>query len=629
MSSKLEYVLDECLTQLANGETTVEECLSRHPEYARDLHHLLKAASWLQQGREVHPTPVFKARARAKLSTHMRNHPRRHTARGLFSFPMLLGRTLNLAVGLAAVLILFVSTGTVLAQSALPGSALYQWKLASEQALRQVHPDPLTVDLLIAQRRANDLRQVVGNPEGEAMALAGYEQTLAQLATYTLPQDQQRIHEALSRQQASLGQAQVVVPELEQFLEVDPTPTALIPVLPPTVQPELGFNLQAVDFEARQITYNFVITNSGAAPTEAELVSELSPEEMLVSTDGGDCTLTDGRLVCQVADLEAQTQHNLSIITEVDRCFAGTITNRVLLEAGDSRLTSAREIVTNTPITKSYPTPGQLAVVWNDMNNHRLGLATSKANVITDQLHLRASAPAWSPNGNKLAFFGVEGISELKGVYSQGNGVYVVDVLGSKAVNPKLLMAQDHIKNIAWSPNGHYLAVEVTIPSVPSEVVVLDADNGQQLSRFLGEQPAWSPDSRELVIKACRGTCGLWLVNISGQSVKALTYNGTDSFPVWSPTDNLIAFSSQSRDNNWEIYLLDISSEQIERVTNRPASDTVPVFGPCGQEIYLLTDDQSSTWKLTALRLDGSNEYLVVRDLGRTNDWGIARPAIR
>jgi Tol biopolymer transport system component len=263
------------------------------------------------------------------------------------------------------------------------------------------------------------------------------------------------------------------------------------------------------------------------------------------------------------------------------------------------------------------------------MNNHRLELATSRADMITDQLHLRAAAPAWSPDGNKLAFFGVEGISELEGVFSQGNGVYVVDILGAQAVNPKLLMPQDHIKNIAWSPNGHYLALEVSIPSVPSEVVVIDADNGQELSRFLGEQPAWSPDSRELVIKACRGTCGLWLVNISGQNGRTLTDNGTDSFPTWSPTDNLIAFSSQSRHNNWEIYLLDLNSGQIERVTHRPGSDTVPIFGPCGQEIYLLTDQYSDSWRLTAVRLDGSGEYLVVRDLGRTNNWGIIRPAIR
>jgi hypothetical protein len=629
MSSKLEYVLDECLSQLADEETTIEECLSRHPEHARELHHLLKAASWLQQGREARPTPVFKARARAKLSTYMRNRPRGRTWSGLFSFPTVLGRVVNLTVGLAAVLTLFVSTGTVLAQSALPGSALYQWKLASEQLLRQVHPDPLAVDLLIAQRRANDLRQVVGQPEAEAMALAGYEQTLAQLATYTSPQDQQQIHEALTNQQASLGQVQVIVPQLERYFGVDSTPTPLSPTPTLTGQAELQFGFQAVEFQAGQITYNLVVTNSGTASTGVKLVSELSPAEVLMATEGGDCTSTAGQVVCQVADLGAQAEHKLSIVTAVNRCFAGTVTTKVSIEPADGQVTSAREIVADIPVAGSYPTRAELAVVWSDMNNHRLELATSRADMITDQLHLRAAAPAWSPDGNKLAFFGVEGISELEGVFSQGNGVYVVDILGAQAVNPKLLMPQDHIKNIAWSPNGHYLALEVSIPSVPSEVVVIDADNGQELSRFLGEQPAWSPDSRELVIKACRGTCGLWLVNISGQNGRTLTDNGTDSFPTWSPTDNLIAFSSQSRHNNWEIYLLDLNSGQIERVTHRPGSDTVPIFGPCGQEIYLLTDQYSDSWRLTAVRLDGSGEYLVVRDLGRTNNWGIIRPAIR
>jgi TolB protein len=188
-------------------------------------------------------------------------------------------------------------------------------------------------------------------------------------------------------------------------------------------------------------------------------------------------------------------------------------------------------------------------------------------------------------------------------------------------------MAQDHLKALDWSPDGAKLAVEVGIPNLPHEIVVLDAQDGQELSRFPGEQPAWSPDSRTLIIKSCSPGCGLWQVEIDGSPVKQITSNGTDSYPAWSPDGQYLAFSSLQRAGNWEIYWLRLADEHIFQVTDRPGTDTTPVFGPCGQEIYLRTDEYGSWW-ITAVKLDGSDEYKIREGVGPTNDWGLARPAV-
>ena len=85
--SKLENILDECLTQLITKQSTLEECLARYPEYAPELRRLLLAAQTLEKGQNVEPTPIFKAKARSQLMAHMktRSKPQRRGSRRLRS----------------------------------------------------------------------------------------------------------------------------------------------------------------------------------------------------------------------------------------------------------------------------------------------------------------------------------------------------------------------------------------------------------------------------------------------------------------------------------------------------------------------------------------------------------------
>ena len=100
------------------------------------------------------------------------------------------------------------------------------------------------------------------------------------------------------------------------------------------------------------------------------------------------------------------------------------------------------------------------------------------------------------------------------------------------------------------------------------------------------------------------------------------------SMTLPSPAGDQIAFSSFNRDGNWEIYLLQIDSDAVTRLTNRKGTETTPVFGPCGQNLYLRTDAYGSWW-ITTMRLDGSGEYKVQEGVGSTEEWGLARPAVR
>jgi Tol biopolymer transport system component len=90
-----------------------------------------------------------------------------------------------------------------------------------------------------------------------------------------------------------------------------------------------------------------------------------------------------------------------------------------------------------------------------------------------------------------------------------------------------------------------------------------------------------------------------------------------------------VVFTSRARTGDWEIYRLELSAGEIVRLTNRPGTDTTPAFSPDGLEIYLRTDTTGQGWLITALSVDGLNERIVVDDVGPSDDWGLARPAVQ
>jgi TolB protein len=255
---------------------------------------------------------------------------------------------------------------------------------------------------------------------------------------------------------------------------------------------------------------------------------------------------------------------------------------------------------------------------------HDIGLVSSSGTLLNGKLHPWAAAPAWSPDGRRVAFYGEPGISQLGGPYAQGTGIWVLDV-ESGAV--ELIYRIDQVRNMTWAPDGTKLAFEFGRVGVTHEVAVIDARDGREFSRFAGEQPAWSPDSQELIVKACTPDCGLWRVGFDGVGGRLVTTDSTDSYPAWSPDGQYLLFTSRSRTGDWEIYRLELATEDLVRLTDRIGSDTTPVYSPDGLEIYLRTDAFGS-WQIRAMAVDGSNERVVKESVGPSDDWGLARPAV-
>lgn len=168
-----ERVLENCLGELESGASTLDDCLLRHPEHAAQLKPILLTAMRLDRGHAVKPSTAFKARARAELTLHMQANPRRKARTGFVFW--------KLATGFAVLMLALLVTGTVYAQSALPGDVFYPWKLASENVWRALSPDPVAVDIAIANRRIDEMNALADDPARWAEAYEGYLETVNRL----------------------------------------------------------------------------------------------------------------------------------------------------------------------------------------------------------------------------------------------------------------------------------------------------------------------------------------------------------------------------------------------------------------------------------------------------------------
>ena len=142
-----------------------------------------------------------------------------------------------------------------------------------------------------------------------------------------------------------------------------------------------------------------------------------------------------------------------------------------------------------------------------------------------------STSPAWNPKtGQSVAF-----VSD-RGGYPQ---LYLMDADGS---NVRKIETGDrgYVVDPAWSPNGQLLAFSWRRPSGNYDLYVMDVASGQiiELTRDAAgnERPSWAPDGRHIVFESTRsGSRQIWVMLADGSQARQLTTKGQNESPNWSP----------------------------------------------------------------------------------------------
>ena len=202
---------------------------------------------------------------------------------------------------------------------------------------------------------------------------------------------------------------------------------------------------------------------------------------------------------------------------------------------------------------------------------------------------LTDAQPAWSPDGNLIAFHSAApGSSSLLEIYfmdavdanGDGNGDNIVRLTDNGAFDccPR------------WSPDrGSLVFFSNRDSNNEIYVMTITGDNPTNLTNNSGqdEDPDWSPDGLEITFRSERdGDAEIYVMSLTGDRQTNLTNNpGSDDYePSWSPDGSQIVFISD-RDGNTEVYVMDADGSNLTRLTNNPSPDDSPAWSRDGTKI--------------------------------------------
>jgi Tol biopolymer transport system component len=197
--------------------------------------------------------------------------------------------------------------------------------------------------------------------------------------------------------------------------------------------------------------------------------------------------------------------------------------------------------------------------------------------------------PDWSPIGDRIAF-AREGRPE--GADVGNTDIYVVNADGTGLA--RLTDSPEMEYAPAWSPDGSRIAfigydlASVGRPPSALRLYVMNADGTgvERLGPQNVEGPAWSPDGSEIAF-----------VDTEEGSIMATRPDGTGLRRIldvtelvggvhlvygvtWSPDGTKIAFSAGPDSDDMHIYVVDRDGSGVIQLTDGPASDALPVWQP-------------------------------------------------
>ena len=236
---------------------------------------------------------------------------------------------------------------------------------------------------------------------------------------------------------------------------------------------------------------------------------------------------------------------------------------------------------------------------------------------------------AYSPDGRRLAFSEPISADQWAMVVMDADGTSRQRVFfekGSAALGPR------------WSRDGAQIVFGLgsgfDTRNTPARIMMMHADgsNARVLTSGAGAGfPSLSPDGKRLVFRVWGNGAderGLRLLTLETGAVTRLTDDEHDTFPVWSPKGDVIAFTSW-RFGDWDIYTIRPDATRLKRLTTALGNDAHSSWSPNGEYLMFsssrygfkdeapLFDDQPQPYgEVFVMRADGSQQHALT-----DNQW--------
>ncbi len=195
------------------------------------------------------------------------------------------------------------------------------------------------------------------------------------------------------------------------------------------------------------------------------------------------------------------------------------------------------------------------------------------------------SEPAWSPDGQRLAFTSLRDGRPL---------IYVMDLM-DQSVKRLTEPSADYaaVRQAAWSPFGNQIAFAKKRVDTYQIWTVTDAGQGQQPISRGGQQywdfsPTWTPDGKTVLFteRNADGPVLPWIMSILYEMRDSASSTRLDlgplpvEHPQVSPDGLWVVFEGKGPDENRDIFYASLSGGQRSRVTTDPGIDFDPTWRP-------------------------------------------------
>ncbi|MEO6078721.1 MAG: Tol-Pal system beta propeller repeat protein TolB [Steroidobacteraceae bacterium] len=148
----------------------------------------------------------------------------------------------------------------------------------------------------------------------------------------------------------------------------------------------------------------------------------------------------------------------------------------------------------------------------------------------------------------------------------------------------------------AFATRIAYISVDGAPPNQSYQLLVADADGENARIATQSRQPimspAWSADGEWLAYVSFENKVAAVFVQRirTGERRQVSARVGHNGAPAFSPDGKRLALTLGGSGGNFDIYILDLASQNLTRITEDPAIDTEPAWAPDGQTLYFTSD---------------------------------------